>query len=97
MRVEQSEDLLRVGETSGSGVTLLAADAHGLGSGTGWFVPGADGEDSVKELLGIPGDMVVLQAIGIGYPDHADQRARSVQGGRRPIEEIVSRGRFGNR
>lgn len=74
---------------------MLAADAHGLGSGTGWFAPGADGEDGVKELLGIPAGMVVRQAIGVGYPDDADQRARTVQGGRKPIEEIVSRGRFG--
>jgi nitroreductase len=74
---------------------LLAADAHGLGSGTGWFAPGSDGEDRVKAALGIPGDMAVRQAIGVGYPDTADQRARSVQGGLKPLDEIVSRERFG--
>lgn len=76
---------------------MLAADDHGLGSGTGWFAPGADGEDRVKEFLGIPSEMVVRQAVGIGYPDDADQRATSVRGGRKPFDEVVSRGRFGNR
>ena len=76
---------------------MLAADDHGLGSGTGWFAPGTEGEDRVKDLLGIPSEMVVRQAVGIGYPDDADQRATSVSGGRRPFDEVVSRGRFGSR
>ena len=69
---------------------MLATDAHGLGSGTGWFAPGADGENQVKEVLGVPGEMVVRQAVGIGYPKDAEQRAASVQGGRKPFDEIVS-------
>jgi nitroreductase len=76
---------------------MLAADAHGLGAGTGWFAPGADGEDRVNAALGIPADMSVRQAIGIGYPAEANQRARSVRGGRKPLDEIVSRERFGHR
>jgi nitroreductase len=74
---------------------MLAAGAHGLGSGTGWFAPGSDGEDHVKAALGVPEVMVVRQAVGIGYPADADQRARSVTGGRKPREEVVSRERFG--
>ena len=74
---------------------MLAADAHDLGSGTGWFAPDEGGENQVKQLLGIPGDMVVRQAIGIGYPKDGDQRASSVSGGRKPLDEIVSRERFG--
>ncbi len=74
---------------------MLAADAHGLGAGTGWFAPGAAGEERVKHALGIPDEMRVLQAVAIGYPDDADQRARTVIGGRKQIDEVVSRGRFG--
>ncbi len=74
---------------------MLVADAHGLGAGTGWFAPGADGGDRVNEALGVPAGMSVIQAIGIGYPADADQRARSVQGGRRPLEEVASRERYG--
>lgn len=75
---------------------MLAADAHGLGSGTGWFAPGDEGENQVKDALGIPAEMVVRQAIGIGYPRDAEQRASSVQGGRKPFDEVVSRGTFGS-
>ena len=76
---------------------MLAADAHGLGAGTGWFAPGAEGADRVNAALGVPEGMSVIQALGIGYPAEADQRARSVHGGRKPLEEIVSRERFGQR
>ena len=73
---------------------MLAADAHGLGAGTGWFAPGAERIDAA---LGLPEGMSVIQAIGIGYPADADQRARSVRGGRRPLDEVVSRERYGER
>lgn len=72
---------------------MLAADAHGLGAGTGWF---GDGDVRVKELLGIPSEMAVRSGIGIGFPADRDQRASSVQGGRKPIDELVSRGTFGS-
>jgi nitroreductase len=75
---------------------MLAADAHGLGAGTGWFAPGADGEDRVNEALGIPEGMSCRTAVGIGVPANADQRARSVNGGRRPLDEVVSWGRYGS-
>lgn len=74
---------------------MLAAASHRLGSGTGWFLPGAEGADRVKELLGIPSEMSVRQAIGIGYVADGEQRVSSVAGGRKPLDEIVSRGRFG--
>ena len=76
---------------------MLAADAHGLGAGTGWFAPDDGGEDQVKAALGVPDEMVVRQAIGLGYPREADQRASSVNGGRKPFTEIVSWGRYGER
>lgn len=76
---------------------MLAAAAHGLGSGTGWFASGGAGEERVDAALAVPEGMSVIQAIGIGYPAEADQRARSVRGGRKPLEEIVSRERYGQR
>lgn len=74
---------------------MLAADAHGLGSGTAWFAPGPDGEERARALLGVPEGLTIRQAIALGIPRDADQRARSVHGGRRPLAEIVSWGRFG--
>jgi hypothetical protein len=74
---------------------MLAADAHGLGAGTGWFAPGADGEDRVNAALGVPAGMSCRTAVGIGYPAASDQRERSVSGGRNPLDEVSSRERYG--
>jgi len=76
---------------------MLAAAHHGLGSGTAWFST-PDAQDAVRELLGIPPHRHVWSAVGLGYIDHsAPQRATSVAGGRKPLDEIVSYGRYGNR
>lgn len=72
---------------------MLAADAYGLGSGTGWF---GDGESAVKELLGIPEEMAVKSGVGIGHPAAAEKRRSVVEGGREPLEQIVSLERFGS-
>ncbi|MDQ3657038.1 MAG: nitroreductase family protein [Chloroflexota bacterium] len=76
---------------------MLAADHHGLGSGTAWFST-PDAQDKVRQLLGIPADRHVWSAVGFGYVDtSAPQRATSVGGGRKPLAEIVSYGHYGER
>ncbi len=76
---------------------MLAADHHGLGSGTAWFST-PEGKDQVRALLGIPADRDVWSAVGFGYVDTAQpQRATAVGGGRKPLTEIVSYGRYGDR
>jgi len=76
---------------------MLAARAHGLGSGTGWFSTD-DAQNGARELLGIPADRHVWSAVAFGYTDEtAEQRASSVSGGRKPLAEIVSHGRYGQR
>lgn len=76
---------------------MLAADHHGLGSGTAWFST-PDAQDTVRQLLGIPAGRHVWSAVGFGYVDRsAPQRVTSVAGGRKPLEEIVSYGRHGGR
>lgn len=76
---------------------MLAAAEHGIGSGTGWFST-PDAQQNVRDLLEIPNDWDVWSAVAFGYPDTAaSQRSSSVHGGRRPLEEIVSYGRFGKR
>lgn len=76
---------------------MLAADAHGLGAGTGWFAPGDGGEQKVKELLGVPEQMAVRSAVGIGYPDEAASQPRPASGGRKPLNEVVLRERYSSR
>jgi nitroreductase len=76
---------------------MIAADAFGIGSGTGWFST-ADAQQRVREILGIPEDRDVWQAVAFGYPDPAqNQRATSAAAGRKPLEELVSYGRYGQR
>ena len=76
---------------------MLAADHLGLGSGTAWFST-PDAQDVVREILGVPADRIVWSVVGFGYVDEsAPQRSASVPLGRKPLEEIVSYGRFGSR
>jgi nitroreductase len=76
---------------------MLAASVHDLGSGTGWFSTD-EAQNGVRELLGIPDDKDVWSAVAFGYVDEsAAQRASSVSGGRKPLAEIVSYGRYGER
>jgi hypothetical protein len=76
---------------------MLAAQHHGLGSGTAWFsTPG--NKDQVRALLGIPQDRDVWSAVGFGYVDTSQpQRVSTVGGGRKPLAVLASYGRYGNR
>jgi len=74
---------------------MLAADHLGLGSGTAWFST-PEAQDTVRGLLDIPADRVVWSAVGFGSVDHSQpQRASTVGGGRKPLSDIVSYGRYG--
>jgi nitroreductase len=73
---------------------MLAAQALGLGSGTGWFgLP--ESRETVRELLGIPADKVAWSAVGLGYTDVGQQQ--STLSGRKPLAELVSYGHYGKR
>ena len=73
---------------------MLAASALGLGSGTGWFST-PDAKATVKELLGIPVEKDVWQAVAFGTPLPGEGPAK--MGGRRPLSELVSHERYGER
>jgi nitroreductase len=73
---------------------MLAAHAHGVGSGIGWIV--GDGRDAAKELLGIPRHKVVRTAISLGYPGDEARRPRTGRGqARKPLDEFVHEERYG--
>jgi nitroreductase len=61
-------------------MTLRAVE---LGLGTCWI--GAFYEDQVREILGIPEDIRVVELLAVGYPADAGLRPKS----RRPLEEIA--------
>jgi nitroreductase len=69
-------------------VEHMVLAAWSLGYGTCWI--GAFHEDKVKELLGIPEDMTVINLLPIGVPDQSPD-AR----GRKPISEIFHDGKYG--
>jgi len=69
-------------------VEHMVLAAWSLGYGTCWI--GAFYEDRVKELLGIPAEMTVINLLPIGVPDESPE-ART----RRPLEEIFHGERYG--
>lgn len=74
---------------------MLAAAALGLGSGTAWF-SSAGARRRVRELLGLPQHLEPWSAIALGRTDTTQAQAAPQLSGRRPLEEIVSWGRYGD-
>jgi len=71
---------------------MLAAHAHGVGSGIGWLR--GPGRDAAKDLLGIPHHKVVRTVISLGYPDEP-RRSRTGRGpARKSLGEIVYEERY---
>jgi nitroreductase len=81
---------------------MLAAWSHGVGSCIGSIWPD-DNERSAKELLGVPKDRWLHQAISFGYasdegvatPAPGRTRGTLASFGRRPRSDVVSWERFG--
>ena len=79
---------------------MLAAWAHGVGSCIGSIYP-KDNEQRAREHLGIPSNWFVRTALSVGYPA-SPQALRlpanaPIPKGRRPLEDVVSWERLGNR
>ena len=73
----------------------LAAAAHGVGAGIGWF--SGDGPNAVKALLGIPANDEVRTAIALGYPSEQALKIRTKPGeARKQLSKIVHNERFGS-
>jgi nitroreductase len=72
---------------------MLAAKAHGVGSGTAWF-GSKEASARVRERLGIPDEKTVRSAVGLGYPAD-DALTSSGRGGRKPLADIVHHERYG--
>lgn len=74
---------------------FIAAKALGLGGGTAWY--GDDKQQAqAKQLLGIPAERTARSVAVIGYPTTTkDPRPGAVEGGRKPLSEIVNYGSMG--
>ena len=74
---------------------FIAAKALGLGGGTAWY--GDEGQQAqAKQLLGVPAERTARSVVVLGYPTTSkDPRPGAVEGGRKPLAEIVSYGTMG--
>jgi nitroreductase len=76
---------------------LIAARFLGLGGGTAWFGDEAQ-EAEAKRILGIPTDRAARSVVVIGYPTTTkDHRPNPALAGRKPLAQLVSYDRFGQR
>ncbi|HEX5501419.1 MAG TPA: nitroreductase family protein [Thermomicrobiales bacterium] len=74
---------------------LIGAHLLGLGGGVAWFGD-AGQEGQAKEILGIPAERTARALVALGHPLTAkDPRPGPAAGGRRPLADVVSWGRWG--
>jgi nitroreductase len=74
---------------------MIAARLLGLGAGTAWF---SENEDKAKDLLGVPREMVLHSVVVVGpFVTSKDPRPTGPKPGRKPLEELVSHERWGQR
>ncbi|MDP9387007.1 MAG: nitroreductase family protein [Actinomycetota bacterium] len=72
-------------------LVLLGAVDAGLGAA---FFGIFRGERELLDALGVPGDHRPIGAVAIGHPAADDRPSASVARGRRPLDEVVHRGRW---
>jgi nitroreductase len=79
---------------------MLGAWSHGIGSCIGSIYPQGN-QQRARELLGIPDNRYLRTMLSIGYPADADALRlppnAGIPRGRRPLDTLVSRERFGTR
>jgi len=73
-------------------VLLLGAVDEGLGACFFGVPPGR--HDAVREAFAVPADRRLVGVVSLGWPA-PDRRSPSLARGRRPLDEVVSWGRFG--
>lgn len=76
---------------------MIAARLLGLGAGTAWFSE-PEKEAKARELLGVPDDHVLRSIVVLGpYKTSKDPRPTGPKAGRKPLDELVSYGKFGQK
>ncbi len=76
---------------------MIGAHSLGLGSGVAWYGE-AEQQAEAKRILGIPAERTARSMVMVGHPvSRQDPRPGRATGGRKPLEEIVSYERFGER
>lgn len=74
---------------------LIAAKFLGLGAGTAW-IGDVPQQAEIKTLLGVPQERILRSVVVIGHPQEgATHKLGRKTSGRKPLDEIVSYGTFG--
>lgn len=75
---------------------MIGAHVLGLHSGVAWYGDAAQ-QAEAKRLLNIPAERTARSVVAIGHATtSADPRPNPAQGGRRPLDEVVSYDRMGS-
>jgi nitroreductase len=76
---------------------LIGARLLGLGGGIAWFGDDAQQAEG-KRILGIPENRTARSVVALGYPTTTkDHRPNPAVAGRKPLTELVSHNRYGQR
>lgn len=73
---------------------MIAANLLGLGAAVAWYGD-KDQQAQAKQILGAPEGSTARALVAIGHPAPGRQPT-GVEGGRKPLDEIVSRNRLGS-
>ncbi|MBE1485460.1 nitroreductase family protein [Plantactinospora soyae] len=79
---------------SGFAALLMLLTAVDEGLGACFFGIPPERTESFRDEFGVPGEFMPIGALTIGYPA-PDHRSPSLRRGRRPVDEVVHRGRWG--
>lgn len=75
---------------------MIAANLLGLGSAVAWYGD-ASQQARAKAILGVPEEATARSIIAVGHPDRSASQRGGAEGGRKPLSELVSFERFGER
>ncbi|HEX2191758.1 MAG TPA: nitroreductase family protein [Acidimicrobiales bacterium] len=76
---------------AGFAALLMLLTAVDAGLGALFF--GVSDHDGLRRAFGVPGDWTPVGAVAVGYPE-PDAPSPSLTRGRRPLEDVVHRGRW---
>jgi nitroreductase len=79
---------------AGMAALLMLLTAVDEGLGACFFGIPPDRVAAVRDAFGVPGGYRPVGCVSVGYPGDDDRRSPSLRRGRRPVEEVVHRGRW---
>lgn len=79
---------------TGMAALLMLLTAVDEGLAAAFFGVPPERVDAVRDAFGVPAAYTPIGCVSVGYPGGEDRRSPSLRRGRRPVEEVVHRGRW---